>query len=292
VPLFAGIDQAPDLSAMSPWCAENTPNNNVIWTQNFKPTIPGMHTVKFLAFAGPGQTANKCSTGTCEGPNGDLILEVYATNQVTHQPSGSPIASKTISNLSWDPTIIDGPTYTVALGLEYAIVMRSTITNSGCFGFAYNDSGWSGGKAFVSFNGGGTWFEQAGRVNYFLDVVATPASSPTPPSITTTSLTNGTASVSLGAITLSSSGGTAPYAWSVIGGALPPGVTLSSNGIISGTPTFAGSYNFTVQVRDGLGQTASKAYTMTINPAPSSGVIPIDIQVTCPTGFVCQITVH
>ena len=41
-----------------------------------------------------------------------------------------------------------------------------------------------------------------------------------------------------------------PYTWSVTAGSLPPGITLSSAGVLSGTPTTAGLYTFTVQARD------------------------------------------
>jgi hypothetical protein len=52
----------------------------------------------------------------------------------------------------------------------------------------------------------------------------------------------------------------------VTGGALPPGLTLQTNGQISGTPTQAGSFTFTVQVRDSASspQTASRSLTLTI----------------------------
>ena len=44
-------------------------------------------------------------------------------------------------------------------------------------------------------------------------------------------------------------GGSGTYAWSVVAGALPPGLTLSAAGLLSGTPTVAGtSANITVQV--------------------------------------------
>jgi hypothetical protein len=49
--------------------------------------------------------------------------------------------------------------------------------------------------------------------------------------------------------TLAASGGVAPYTWSLIG-ALPPGLTLSPGGVISGVPTKFGLYNFTVKVTD------------------------------------------
>lgn len=46
---------------------------------------------------------------------------------------------------------------------------------------------------------------------------------------------------------------------------LPPGLALSSDGNITGTPTSEITSNFTVEVRDGSGRTATKDYTITIN---------------------------
>ncbi len=53
---------------------------------------------------------------------------------------------------------------------------------------------------------------------------------------------------------LQASGGRPPYAWLLASGALPQGLILNSNGVISGTPVQVGEFNFTVRVRDsGLG---------------------------------------
>jgi len=49
---------------------------------------------------------------------------------------------------------------------------------------------------------------------------------------------------------LTASGGITPYAWALNGGALPPGLTLSPSGLISGTPTAAGAYNWHAKVTD------------------------------------------
>jgi hypothetical protein len=47
--------------------------------------------------------------------------------------------------------------------------------------------------------------------------------------------------------TLSATGGTPPYSWSVQAGALPPGLSLSAAGAISGTPALEGDYTFKVR---------------------------------------------
>jgi hypothetical protein len=87
-----------------------------------------------------------------------------------------------------------------------------------------------------------------------------------PLAITTASLATGTVSVAYSA-TFAASGGTLPYAWSITSGGLPAGLTLNaSSGAISGTPTTAGTSNFTAEVTDAGSpvQTATKALSITI----------------------------
>lgn len=104
-------------------------------------------------------------------------------------------------------------------------------------------------------------------------VVATfVAAGPIAPSVTTSSLPDATQNSPYSA-TLSATGGTTPYSWAIIGGTLPAGLTLaSSTGTISGTPTQAATSTFTVQVTDANSQTATKALSITVNPAGGSGV--------------------
>ncbi|MHC1654666.1 putative Ig domain-containing protein [Stenotrophomonas maltophilia] len=73
--------------------------------------------------------------------------------------------------------------------------------------------------------------------------------------------------------TVSASGGTGSHTFSMSAGALPPGVALSSAGILSGTPTSAGSYAFTITATDSLGFTGSQAYSFTVN-APTIVITP------------------
>jgi hypothetical protein len=66
---------------------------------------------------------------------------------------------------------------------------------------------------------------------------------------------------------LSASGGTAPYTWSLFSGALPPGLALSSMGTISGNPTTAGPSAFAVQVEDGSGAVATASGGIAVKAA-------------------------
>lgn len=70
--------------------------------------------------------------------------------------------------------------------------------------------------------------------------------------IATTSLPNGTINTAYSAV-LVANGGKAPYTWSVTSGSLPTGLMLSSDGIISGTPTTSGIASFVVQATDSSG---------------------------------------
>ena len=65
---------------------------------------------------------------------------------------------------------------------------------------------------------------------------------------------------------LSAAGGVAPYSWSMASGALPAGLSLSSTGVISGTPSTPGTANFSARVFDSSSppQNFSKAFTLTI----------------------------
>lgn len=91
-----------------------------------------------------------------------------------------------------------------------------------------------------------------------------------PLAITTTSLAGGQFAVAYSQ-TLASSGGIAPVAWSLAAGSgpLPGGLTLSSGGVISGTPSAFGSFAFTVQAVDASlpQQITTRALSITVAPA-------------------------
>ena len=124
----------------------------------------------------------------------------------------------------------------------------------------------------------------------------------TPPTITFTPASPAIAQV--GAVysqTLSGVGGTAPYnSFVVSGGALPAGLSLSLAGVISGTPTAGGTFNFTVTAADsstGIAPylvpphyTGSQSFTLTVNPpafvfTPNNLAAPAKVGVAYSQGF-------
>jgi hypothetical protein len=74
------------------------------------------------------------------------------------------------------------------------------------------------------------------------------------PSITTTSLPDGEQNLAY-STTVAGTNGTTPYTWSAVT-ALPAGLTLSSAGVISGTPSVAGNFTFTLALTDKAGVSA------------------------------------
>ncbi|PHV30213.1 autotransporter outer membrane beta-barrel domain-containing protein [Janthinobacterium sp. BJB312] len=77
---------------------------------------------------------------------------------------------------------------------------------------------------------------------------------------------------------ITASGGTAAYSYAVTSGSVPAGLTLAANGTLSGTPTTAGAYSFTVTATDSSGgagpYTGARAYSGTVAAgAPTAGAV-------------------
>jgi hypothetical protein len=67
-------------------------------------------------------------------------------------------------------------------------------------------------------------------------------------------------------ITLTASGGTPPYSWTLTLSQLPPGLTLSSTGTITGTPTTQGNYGFIYTTTDSAAQSTTTLGSLEIVP--------------------------
>ena len=95
-------------------------------------------------------------------------------------------------------------------------------------------------------------------LNFSITIAASPLL------LTTPALSNTTQNTAL-SVQFSGSGGVPPYSF-VEFGTLPPGVTLSSAGLLSGTPTQAGTYSFLVYIDDSKGASASGRYSLLVAP--------------------------
>ncbi len=96
------------------------------------------------------------------------------------------------------------------------------------------------------------------------------------PTITTASpLPNGSTTGSYSQTFAATGGSGTGYAWSLFSGSLPNGLTLSSGGVLSGTPTQAGNFNFTIEVTDSANRSATKAFGLTITTVTAPNVVVI-----------------
>lgn len=154
-------------------------------------------------------------------------------------------------------------TWTVAAGVLPAGV---TLSTGGVLGGTPTASGTFAFTARVVDTSGAD--EQA------LSVVVAPAAAPL--TVTTTSLPGGTIAVAY-ATTLAASGGSGTRAWSVSAGALPPGLVMSTAGVVSGTPTASGTFGFTARVAD-----TSGADTQALSIAVAPAAAPLAIATTSP----------
>ncbi len=129
-----------------------------------------------------------------------------------------------------------------------------------------------------------TTFAQVSRHRTPTPTPTTPTPTPTttPLMITTTSLPNGNVCASYSAfITANKGGGSSLDTWSIVSGALPAGLTMTTSygiqsTLVFGTPTTVQSTAFTVQVQDSAGETATQPLSITIDP-------PAALVITSPT---------
>ncbi len=121
-------------------------------------------------------------------------------------------------------------------------------------------------------------------------VVIAPANTTAPSTLTISSTTVPQGVVgSAYTATLAATGGTTPYTWSISKGQLPTGLSLAaSTGIISGTPTAAGSYTFSATVVDSsaTAQSASISFTMSVVAPQSTPSVLVVGTTSLPSGTI------
>jgi uncharacterized protein (TIGR03437 family) len=189
---------------------------------------------------------------------------------VTDSAGNSASTSIIINVLGLTTTILPGGT----AGEFYS---GSVVATGGAGDYSFSASGVPSGMT-LSSSGTLTGITKTGGT-YSLTVIvssggvsATGAISltiakPLPFSITSASLPAGTVNVSYSQ-SPSATGGIPPYTWAISAGSLPQGLSIGTGGIISGTPTTAGTASFTVQATDSAGATATTPTTLLIHAPP------------------------
>jgi hypothetical protein len=222
-------------------------------------------------------------------------LSLAASGAIT----GTPTATGT-SSFSVQVKDSSNATATAALSITIAAPALSVSTSSlpgGTVGTAYNQS-----LSATGGSGGYTWSITAGSLPVGLSLAASGAITGTPTaagtssfivqvkdssnttataalsitvgapalSVSTSSLPGGTVGTTYSQ-SLSATGGSGGYTWSITTGSLPAGLSLAAGGAITGTPTATGTSNFTVQVKDSSNATATAALSITVG-APALSV--------------------
>ncbi len=101
-----------------------------------------------------------------------------------------------------------------------------------------------------------------GGQNYSLTINC-PTITLSPSGANPTVLNGGTAGTAY-STNITASGGIGTYTYAITSGALPTGLSLSSAGVLSGTPTVVGTYTFTVTATDSAGCTGAQNYSLTV----------------------------
>jgi hypothetical protein len=95
---------------------------------------------------------------------------------------------------------------------------------------------------------------------------ASPTAAPTPLTIPGPTLHRGEVGLAYAPVTIQATGGDNPFLWRISDGALPNGLSISQDGVISGTPAAAGTFAFTLEVMDASLAAANVAVSINVAP--------------------------
>ncbi|NCW28550.1 MAG: hypothetical protein EBV83_09730, partial [Verrucomicrobia bacterium] len=203
---------------------------------------------------------------------GTALLAVTSTFTVTATDAGSATGSRTLTLAVTNPTNLTLVTPSLPGGTVNSNYSQTLTAVGGTtpYGWSLTNGSLPPGLNLTNGNIQGTP-SQGGTFNFTLRLAdaaggfvtrAYTVSIASLLNITTLTLSNATAG-SAYSQTLQATNGTAPYAWSLApGSSLPNGLTLGTNGVISGTPSTVSSSSFTVQVQDAASLTTTRAFTL------------------------------
>jgi streptogramin lyase len=235
---------------------------------------PAEYTVP-TAFSGP--------SGIAAGPDGALWFTEFDGNKIGRitTSGGTPAEYQVPTGGAGPLGITSGPDgalwFTENNGNNLGAITPNPVSVPVVVEFPVPDSPGSPNGISVGPDGA-LWFTDDGANSIFRTAIV--ATRPKLSIFTNSPLPDGSVGVIYNE-TLSATGGTPFYNWSVSAGALPTGLSLNSgNGLITGVPTVSGPFAFTVQVADDAGGLATKAFSLTID---ANGVT--DFPLTGSLGF-------
>ncbi len=228
------------------------PNGATAGQLSGTPTVPGAFSFTVRATDANGCIGDRAFSGSVACP----IITVGAPGVAT-ATTGVAFSRNFSSSKANSVFTLASGTLPNGVTLSSAGVLSGTPTQSGSFPITV--------KATVGTCNGTS-------ATYTLVVTCPTITIPTP--ATLNALVCDTAFV---AQTMTASGSTAAYSYAVSAGSLPTGLTLSTAGLLSGTPTVPGAFSFTVRATDANGCTGERAFsgsvacpTITVNPSSAA----------------------
>jgi len=252
------------------------------------------------ASGGTGKLAWAVATGTI--PPGIAISSTTGALSGTPATAGTYTFSVSVTDSSTNPNVVT-QSYTVVINPTPPTVTTTSLPN-GVSGTAYTAGGATTGVQLTYTGGNGgipTWAVSAGSLPGGLTLSTSGLISGTPtnaaagatytfsvtvavgtqtsaakqlsitipalPTVTTTSLPSGNIGIAYSQQLTYTGGAGGTVSWAITSGSLPTnsGLTFSSSGLLSGTPTTATTYNFNVAVTVGTQTSTPVAYTLVIN---------------------------
>jgi outer membrane autotransporter protein len=225
------------------------------------PTVPGSYPLTIRA------TDSSTGSGAPYSVDNNYVLQV-----------GAPVITIGPATL---PDGAVGATYSAALSASGGVAPYSYSLLSGALpvGMTFSSAGQFAGIPRTAGNFSLTVRATDGNGQTGTQVVDFSIAAPTL-TIMPATLPDGTRNVAYSQ-SLSTSGGIAPYTYSIVSGNLPIGVSFSSAGVFSGTPTTAGSYTMSIRSTDDAGYNTTVSYTINV-ASPSIVITPA----TLPNGAV------
>jgi hypothetical protein len=215
------------------------------------------------------------------GATGSSSFTVQATDTTTTKTATQPLSILITTALGFTTATLPGG----SVGAAYSASLPTPTGGTSPLTYGVASGSLPAGLTLNTSSGALTGTPSAGGVSSF-SVKVTDSSVPPPAQsqtqsfsisilgVTTTSLPSGVENqvYNTSGVQLAAAGGSGNYTWSLTSGTLPTGFSaLSSSGLISGTPTATGTFNFTVQVKDTTTNlTATQALSITINQAAAA----------------------
>jgi predicted outer membrane repeat protein len=212
------------------------------------------------------------------GPPGSYSVTVRATDNCGASTAASFTLNVSCPNITLDQSVLPGANVGIAYSKSLTVGGSSSYTFAvagGALppGFTFSSTGQLSGSTATSgsynFSVSATDANGcAGIANYTLAVTC--------PNITldpgTLPAVNRAAAY---ALSITASGGTAPYSFAVTSGSLAAGLSLSTGGQLTGAPTAGGTFAFTITATDANGCSIAVPYTLLVNSAPVASAVAV-----------------